>query len=723
MGRGVAILVALVAGCGGSTDREPEPVRAEPERLPVAAPVLPAAAGPLGPARVTAPAGPATAGTHLADAETCADCHEAAAAQWASSAHAFSSFSNPIYRLAVDNLRAERDHPTSRFCGGCHDLALLVDGAMDRPVRADDVRAHAGITCRACHGVTRVDIDGNGSYELRAEPIPLPKANDQASVDRHKKAASRDDFGADLCTGCHRSFLGPDTGNPHHLPGQDEPTVWKSSPYGGNGLARVDHGVSKRDCIGCHMTREKIDRDDPAADGSGRLASHRFIGGHTWLAAMRGDDADLARRQEFLRAVASIDVAAAETPRGQTLGADGAPIAGGDELLLDVVVRNLKVGHKLPAGVLDAGDVWIEIEVRDARGELIAAGGRDHRTRDGDASAHVLRVLLADDAGSIVLDRRTHEFRGKVVDHTAGPRDSIATRYRMVLPETLALPLEVDARLLHRTRNLALQKLACDASRTADGRAFAAGSRQYRGAALDPCAPQPITEIARDRARLGAGAEPVADDRPRWRRLYEHGAALAHSVQEDLDRARAPLAEALAELDRTGTDGWARAAVLAALGGVSGRQGRTAEALALLDRAEAEAPGHPALARLRGTALAQVWRWADAVPPLRAAADGAPGNLGAWVDLSVALGSLGRDREALAAAQKGLALSPRNAALLRVQALSLKALGQPFDDALAAYDRHRPPDIAPHLRVDCAALSADCARERNPVHIHDLIAR
>ena len=47
---------------------------------------------------------------------------------------------------------------------------------------------------------------------------------------------------------------------------------------------------------------------------------------------------------------------------------------------LDVVIRNLLVGHRFPGGVLDIQDTWIEVEVADATGKRLAASGLAHAT-------------------------------------------------------------------------------------------------------------------------------------------------------------------------------------------------------------------------------------------------------------------------------------------------------------------------------------------------------
>ncbi|MEZ4312008.1 MAG: multiheme c-type cytochrome [Polyangiaceae bacterium] len=264
-------------------------------------------------------------GADIAEVDTCAQCHADVVSQWRASAHAFSSFNNPIYRAVVDGFRAETSPQTSKFCGGCHDLALLVDGAMDAPVAPQDERSHAGITCRTCHSIIHDRPDGNGSYTLTGAPIPFPAKGDRRGIEAHvARVAPAELRSFELCTGCHRAFLDRTTGNAHHLIGQDDVTPWQRSPYAGSELHLLDEELPQKDCRGCHMPQEDAVLGDVAAT-EGKVASHRFLGAHTWLAAIRGDTGTLSRTQDFLRGVASIDVAAVVSSRGErALPADGA---------------------------------------------------------------------------------------------------------------------------------------------------------------------------------------------------------------------------------------------------------------------------------------------------------------------------------------------------------------------------------------------------------------
>jgi Flp pilus assembly protein TadD len=533
---------------------------------------------------------------------------------------------------------------------------------------------------------------------------------------------------AQMCGSCHRSFLSPDTGNPAHLVGQDELGAWQRSAYAGSLGTRIDEPIAPAECRTCHMPLEDAPQGDAAAK-DGKIHSHRFAGANTWLPAMRADAAQLEAVRAMLRGAASIDIAVATAADGMpTLPADGAPVTPGRPVTLDVVVRNERAGHRFPGGVLDAQDTWIEVEVRDAHGMRLAEAGVAQEGTGNDATAHRLRAVLADEHGTPLLLRETDRFRAPVFNHTIAPRDAEVVRYRFDVPRTLAtnaLPLRVTARLRHRSRDRALQRAVCIDAATPRGAAFAREVRRRTLAPLDPCAAEPVTEIAHAETWLGAGtaSRPPGEPLPAWRRLFDHGLGLLHALQEDVDAARPSLERAL-ELAPPGDDR-ARAMVLHGLAEVAIREGRTDEAMRRLDDAERFAPEHPAIPHARGEALGGIWRWKEAATPLAQAAEVSPLDDTLWSHLAVAYGSADEPRAALEAAAHGLALDPRDADMLRVQALALERLGVPVGDverARDAFARWQPPDDAPAIKNACSNQLAWCALERVPVHVHAMRA-
>jgi tetratricopeptide (TPR) repeat protein len=638
-------------------------------------------------------------GNMLSDVDSCSTCHPDAAAQWGTSPHSFASFGNPIYRVNVELARTELGKEASQHCGGCHDMPLMVDGLMaENHVPGDDLRAHSGVTCRLCHGIKSVSKDGNGSYVWSRAPLDAPTLGDAASIEKHRAQVSVKSLGTELCVGCHRGFLSPDMGQgmPVHLSGLDEPGSWRNSAWTGNGMGRVDK-VDKKTCIDCHMEREPASKDEYAASHDGKIASHRFLGGHTWMAAMRGDDEHLQRMQAKLQGVASIDVQPSPTGVG-----------------FDVVIRNLLVGHRFPGGVMDIQDTWIEVEVRNAKGTLVATSGVDHDKNAHDEDTHVLRTLVVDETGHVLEKHEMPRFRTQIAPQSLAAREAQAIRY--VLPEAAQTsgPHTVTARLRHRSRTLQMQEEVCRAARTAEGKEFLSGAKGAREVTLDPCRAQPITLIAETTAVIGN--EPNTSS---WEKQYEHGMALTSVISERLEEARTVLEHALA----AAPEGKPKAMVIVQLAVVASKQGRADDALALIAQARKllPEPGPPVLDAVEADALSRVWRWEEAVMPAKRAAEKAKANSQAWVVAARCYGSVSDNEAALAAAIAGLELSPRDPDLLRSQATALAALNRPeAADALSAYDRFRSPDQSAELRISCAVDSPRCAREREQGHSHTL---
>lgn len=670
--------------------------------LAVAPPVLPNESAPRAPGQVRVEGDliviPSASFT---DAKNCGSCHADIAAQWKTSTHALASFTNPIYRVAIDQLREDRGTAPSRMCASCHDLALLTSGAMDeRVIAADDARAHAGVSCTTCHSAVHATRDGNGSLTLRADEV-FPTTPEESTLERHRaRVASTVLRTADLCGSCHRSFLAAETGNAAAFFGMDDFGSWQHSAWAGSPAERPDR-VAAQDCRACHMPREAAVLGDVAAK-NGTVPSHRFPGAHTTLAAMRGDAAQVARIQAFLEKSATIDIAAVKVNDAPwSMPAEAAHPNAGDSIDIDVVVFNERTGHRFPGGVLDNQGTRVEVTVRTAKGAVIAVSDEQQ-----------LRAQVVDAQGEPVQRRETHEFVATVWNHTVPSRDARVTRIRAAVPKDLpaeAFPLRVEARLTHRARSDELMKRACDDLHTPRGQAFQAAALAQTGAKLDPCVSQPLTII--DRAEVPLVGIASHDT---WRRAYRRGLGLSVGLQEYLDEAQEAFehAKRLAVGEELGVTAWA-------LGQLAGKRGQLALALEHLKTAEARLGATAPVLKARGDAYAQVWKWKDAAASWNAALKLAPNELMLWQSVAIAEASVGRYPQALVAAQGGLALAPRDGDCLRVQALALQHLGQPSDLALDAALKWRTPDDAPRARALCSAVIPGCAQRRNPVPLFE----
>lgn len=702
LSRALAALVAL-ASCAGPAARTPPPAGPGPRaRVPEAPP------GAHSPSAASVSGGRSLPPDHLSAVDRCSVCHAELFAQWSGSAHRFSSLDNPFYLPAFRAVAAARGAPSTRWCGGCHDPALLFGGDLDgRPIDRAHERARQGVGCLLCHSIERIhDRTGNGNYVVSPEPVPFPARENppQDEVRRHRERLSRPLLAqGDFCGACHKVGI-PEAVSQHHWQrGQNDFDAWDQSAYAGNDLERHDPDAPRRTCQDCHMPLVPAPRGDAAAT-DGMVRSHRFAGGHTALAAWTADpEAALAARQALEGAV-RLDLFSAPTDPSRPSGPlETVPWEPGPRRTFDVVLVNERVGHRFPGGTADVADTWLEVTVTDARGALVAQSGALQPQDPGAPSdeAHRLEVRPIDADGRPALLRDPHRYRAVAYDTTLPPRASRVVRYAWEAPEALALPVTVRVRLLHRRLANPYWAYACAQAPGEQGR---------------PCPPPVVTVVASWQAVAGGGEAPR--EVPPWRRYYDHGRALGEaSLQERVGEALPSLVEAA----RLAPD---RAEPRVELARVALRQGRTADLERYLSEARTLAPGSPVVPFLRALSAADTWRWAGVLEPARSAHRLRPGNVRVLEYLANGLGLAGRHREALELVQRGLGMDPERAQLQHLQALELTALGAPSEAlrARAAWERHRVFDDVPGLRARCKRQDPGCARESLPVHVHALTA-
>jgi hypothetical protein len=101
------------------------------------------------------------------ESDSCKRCHEDIYNQWNSSAHHFSSFNNQWYRKAIEYMQDTVGTRPSKWCGGCHDPAVLYSGKMDTPIKqiVHTPEAQAGLGCMMCHSIADVKSTmGQGDF-------------------------------------------------------------------------------------------------------------------------------------------------------------------------------------------------------------------------------------------------------------------------------------------------------------------------------------------------------------------------------------------------------------------------------------------------------------------------------------------------------------------------------------------------------------------------------
>jgi YVTN family beta-propeller protein len=258
------------------------------------------------------------------DAAWCGNCHAAEYQAWSQSVHAFAG-KDPMTQFCVKTEQALAGPQYSRLCSGCHEPVATRMGDTT-------MTSGLGVTCLGCHDVTGLTQAG-GNADLQATTHDWTqdhKAWATASLDLLRRP--------EFCGGCHSQFV-PGTG----FNGIGTLSEYQTSLY-----------APATRCVDCHMK--------PLAGGG---YDHHFQGGNVYMGQIveqsppppspdAGAGGSLVAGQTFnLSHVAQLE---AHTVSGGVL----------------VTVRNGGSGHWFPTGVTDIREPWVELQPKDASGNVLA---------------------------------------------------------------------------------------------------------------------------------------------------------------------------------------------------------------------------------------------------------------------------------------------------------------------------------------------------------------
>ena len=443
------------------------------------------------------------------ESDSCKRCHEDIYNQWNSSAHHFSSFNNQWYRKAVEYMQDTVGTRPSKWCGGCHDPAVLYAGKMDTPIKqiVHTPEAQAGLGCMMCHSIADVKSTmGQGDFyleypklhELAASKNPLVRTLHDFMIklnpEPHRRVFLKPFMKqqtAEFCSSCHKVHLDVPVNHYRWIRGFNEYDNWQASGVSGEGARSFYYPPKPQQCADCHMPLEP---SNDMGNVAGKVHSHRFPAANTALPTANEDAAQLKATEDFLTSGAlTVDIFAlspASAPLkagadraardrnhlrgGRRSGSEDharstaealrpAPITApldrvqpavrrGDTVRVDVVVRTKRVGHFFPGGTVDAYDTWLELKGVDDKGQTIFWSGmvEDNGKGPVEKGAHFYRSLQVDAHGNPINKRNAWATRAVVYVRLIPPGAADTVHFRMKIPEKTGSKITLTARLCYR---------------------------------------------------------------------------------------------------------------------------------------------------------------------------------------------------------------------------------------------------------------------------------
>jgi len=440
------------------------------------------------------------------ESDSCKRCHEDIYNEWYSSAHHFSSFNNQWYRKSVEYMQDTIGTKPSKWCGGCHDPAVLYAGLMDTPIKqiVHTPPAQAGLGCMMCHSIAAVKstmgqadfyLEYPELHELAASKSPvvrylhdfLVKLNPEPHRRVFLKPFMKQQT-AEFCSSCHKVHLDVPVNHYRWIRGFNEYDNWQASGVSGQGARSFYYPKSPLQCADCHMP---LTPSNDMGNIAGKIHSHRFPAANTALPTANDDAAQLKATEDFLKAgILSVDIFAmspeqgpvkqgsqgqselattfavgeeAETKITPSLGGEArlvtAPlnrvqpvVRRGDTMRVDVVVRTKKIGHFFPGGTVDAYDTWLELKGTDDKGQTIFWSGmvEDNGKGPVEKGAHFYRSLQVDEHGNPINKRNAWATRAVVYVRLIPPGAADTVHFRVHIPENAGNKITLHASLNYR---------------------------------------------------------------------------------------------------------------------------------------------------------------------------------------------------------------------------------------------------------------------------------
>jgi Flp pilus assembly protein TadD len=440
------------------------------------------------------------------ESDSCKRCHEDIYNQWNSSAHHFSSFNNQWYRKSVEYMQDTVGTKPSKWCGGCHDPAVLYAGKMDTPIKqiVHTPEAQAGLGCMMCHSIADVKSTmGQGDFyleypklhELAASKNPVVRTLHDFMIklnpEPHRRVFLKPFMRqqtAEFCSSCHKVHLDVPVNHYRWIRGFNEYDNWQASGVSGEGARSFYYPPKPQQCADCHMPLE------PSSDMgnlAGKVHSHRFPAANTALPTANEDAAQLKATETFLTSGAlTVDIFAltpasaplktgavaqhelattfavgeeAEAKITPGVVAETAPVTApldrvrpavrrGDTVRVDVVVRTKRVGHFFPGGTVDAYDTWLELKGVDDQGQTIFWSGmvEDNGKGPVEKGAHFYRSLQVDAHGNPINKRNAWATRAVVYVRLIPPGAADTVHFHMKIPAKTGSKITLTARLCYR---------------------------------------------------------------------------------------------------------------------------------------------------------------------------------------------------------------------------------------------------------------------------------
>lgn len=409
---------------------------------------------PFQPSLATTSSGSAIDAHLLGGSKSCmsSGCHSNIGKEWEASAHRYSAM-DPAFRKVQHAMAVEKGATSTRYCGGCHDPISLLSGSKNLDVKklTNLIGRNEGISCVACHAITRVSEKGNAKYTIK-KPVPY-----MYEKKKGKAAKFLSDFliraypghhitsfqrkllkTPEFCGACHKQFINKQVNGVGWVQLQNQYDNWRKSHW--NNLQKPIKTIV---CRECHMPL--VSTPDPA-NGEYSLdnykkpnpnlhRSHRFLGGNQFmptLLKLPGGKKQVNLIKKWLKGKIKIPEIENKWHKGPAVPIQleiPKSIQDGQKVSISVNITNNKPGHNFPTGPLDLIQAWIRLTVKNSNGKQVYSSGVLNKHHFIPPGSFIYRAEPVDQYGSIIDRHNLWELIGVKFSRSLYPGFSDQANY------------------------------------------------------------------------------------------------------------------------------------------------------------------------------------------------------------------------------------------------------------------------------------------------------
>jgi hypothetical protein len=404
-------------------------------------------------------------------------CHEQIYQEWAVSAHRYSAMD--VGFRAVQTTMGQQNGPEStRYCGGCHDPISLFAGAKNlfRDDLSSPIGKDEGVSCIVCHSIKETDVKGNASYVIAQPGRYLFELAPDSAMRRlrdfliraypryHVKSLQHRLFKSpEFCAACHKQFIDEEINQVGWVQLQNQYDNWRTSRWNDSTNAK-----KTIECRECHMplasSRDPARGDDldyNRGPGDGKHRSHRFLAANQYMPLalkLPGAEEHVELTEQWLQGRIEIPEIADKWRTGPAVPIElvvPKTVRPGQDVKVQVLITNNKVGHDFPTGPLDIIQSWIELEVTDPAGNVVFASGKRDDRHFVEPGSFMFKAEPVDQYGNLIDRHNLWEMVGVRYRRAIFPGYSDRAEFTFRAPASLVgngsgASLQVSAKLMYR---------------------------------------------------------------------------------------------------------------------------------------------------------------------------------------------------------------------------------------------------------------------------------